>query len=267
MAAPRTNSRLRNVCFTVFGVPEEGFEAYVQGLRDDVRVKYFVVGKETCPTTQRPHLQGYLELANQTAFNTVRGLLLPDPFTGNLAARRGSAVQASDYCKKDGRFVEHGEISQPGKRTDITEAVNCLKDNIGTKRPFRAVALAHPEALVKYHRGLSFLANELVEDRDEVPEITVLIGSTGTGKSRRARELCPEAWVWNPADLATVIGRYGVSRPFEIPVPRALPDGTGDVPRAPPRRYRGVAGVQGCTGTYRAGKSFGRMNNATIQTD
>lgn len=174
-----------------------------------MRVKYFVVGKETCPTTQRPHLQGYLELANQTAFNTVRSMILPDPFTGNLAARRGSAVQASDYCKKDGRFTEHGEISQPGKRTDITEAVNCLKDNIGTKRPFRALALAHPEALVKYHRGLNFLANELVEDRDEVPEITVFIGSTGTGKSRRARELCPEAWIWNPAKDSWFDGYLG----------------------------------------------------------
>lgn len=199
MEGPRARSRLRNVCVTVYGY-ENHYDRYIQSLRDDARIKYFVMGKETCPTTGSLHLQGYVEFEDRVEFSTVRSMLLPpwDGIRGDISARRRSAQAASTYCKKDGDFVEHGTLSRQGARTDIENAVDTLRDNIGTKRPMRNVALNHANVFVKYHRGLAALANELVEDREEPPEITVLVGRTGCGKSKKAREMLPQAWIWNP---------------------------------------------------------------------
>lgn len=76
--------------------------------------KYLVYGRET-GTSGTPHLQGFV------IFNSNHRLAAAKTSISDrchLEVARGTSKQASDYCKKDGNYEEHGELGQPGKRND-----------------------------------------------------------------------------------------------------------------------------------------------------
>lgn len=113
--------RLRNWCFTAYDL--DAFDVPVAS--PDLR--YCVYQTEVCPNTQRPHIQGYIEFNKAVAFATVKALL-GDP-TVHLEARRGTRVQARDYCLKDESRMEGTDPIQigtwdqkEGKREDLNEA-------------------------------------------------------------------------------------------------------------------------------------------------
>lgn len=178
---------LRNFCFTCFHE-----EDHLDDLKKWKVVKYLVYGKEICPKTNKPHLQGYCELSSSRKFSIVTKKI---PNT-HLEPRQGTARQASDYCKKDGEIYEQGDISQAGKRNDIHSATEMILNNESN----REVALEHPTVFVKYHRGLHAFRCAVAEPRCTPPRILVLYGASGCGKTRMAKEiLSPDHWSWGPA--------------------------------------------------------------------
>jgi len=83
-----------------------------------------------------------------------------------------------------------------GKRNDLHEvAVAIVKD----KKRIREVANDFPCQFIKYHRGMKELRSLQIQPRNEAPEITVLWGKTGTGKSRKAREMLESPYIWCPS--------------------------------------------------------------------
>ena len=78
---------------------------------------------------------------------------------------------------------------------DKLRRADCLKSSKSLKR----VAQEHPETYVKFHKGLQALQQALIEPRNQQPTVTVLVGPTGSGKSRKARELCDNPWIWTPS--------------------------------------------------------------------
>ncbi len=175
--------RMRNACFT----------AWCNVEYDREYMKYLVVGIEVCPSTGKQHWQGYVEFVRALDFGKVKTLLGGE--ATHIEPRRGTAEQASVYCKKDNKFEENGTISKQGKRSDIEECTDMLVDGNSIK----TMALANPVQYVKYHKGLEKFKNLLIEPRNWVTEVIVLYGKTGCGKSRQARELCKDYWVWTPA--------------------------------------------------------------------
>lgn len=156
-----------------------------------------------------PHLQAYVMFANQVSFRTVKKLYP----RAHIEAAKGSPQQCIAYCSKEETRVdgpwERGDRPCQGERNDIEEAVQILRESLGKRKPFADVVAACPKVCVKYHKGLQFVANELVKPRTEPPEVRVYVGGTGTGKSRAAREWLPEAWVWNPAKGSWFDGYLG----------------------------------------------------------
>lgn len=77
---------------------------------------YYVYGKEICPTTGTPHLQGYVEWNSSKKFVTAHKI-----FGGRAhwEKRRATPLLASNYCKKEGLFIEWGTMSSQGSRTDL----------------------------------------------------------------------------------------------------------------------------------------------------
>lgn len=177
--------KVRSVVFTSFA---EQCPKYKDNL-----MKYLVFGEEICPTTGKRHWQGYMELKNAYSWKKVHEALSNVHGTDKIWCfrRNGTAKQASDYCKKDGKFQEFGTISQQGARNDLALVAEAIKAGSSISE----VALSHPEQYIKYHAGidkLSFLHSTANHERWRNVEVHVYWGPPGTGKTRRAYEENPE---------------------------------------------------------------------------
>lgn len=82
-------------------------------------VKYLVFGKEV-GTSGTPHLQGFIVFHSNTRRNAAK-LLISN--RAHLQVARGSAEQASLYCKKDNDFTEFGSLPAPRGRPCSATAV------------------------------------------------------------------------------------------------------------------------------------------------
>lgn len=158
--------------------------------------KFAVVGKEVCPTTGRPHLQGFFNLKKKRRAGGLATELsvLNDP---RVTIRRadGTDEQNDVYCSKDGNIlVRCGTPSKKGTRSDLAGAIETLDE-----RGLEAVAEEHPAVWVRYYRGLRDLA--IVRARSgrdsDRPQLTLwLHGASGSGKTRIAYDL-KRIWGWN----------------------------------------------------------------------
>lgn len=165
-------SQARNFCFTLNNPTEEERAALLS-----YKASYKVIGDEIGENGTL-HLQGYIEFSAAKRFTTLKKAF---PRV-HWEARRGTAVQAADYCKKDGKFVEQGEISQQGRRSDLEALASAALS--GTD--LLTIAQTNPAAVMQYHKGLQFLRNLSIKERDRStpPIVEWRWGKTGVGKTR-----------------------------------------------------------------------------------
>ena len=90
--------------FTWCNYPEDWHSSIVPQFQDHANIKGFVAGKEICPTTGTPHLQGYLEFRQKAR---PMGLL---PKQVHWRCARGNTNQNFNYCTKDGDYVSWGTV-------------------------------------------------------------------------------------------------------------------------------------------------------------
>ena len=156
---------------------------------NNVDCKYIVYGREVAPSSGQRHLQGFIVLNKSSRLSAVKKI---HP-GAHWEVMKGSHIQASTYCKKDGDFVERGTHPNPGKRTDITAACEIVKSH-GMKR----LAEEMPEQIIKYARNYQIYQNLVSPNlgaRDWPMEVEWYYGPTGTGKSRLAAESAgPDAY-------------------------------------------------------------------------
>lgn len=140
---PNTKVQTKDYCFTVFGkddaqlVPDGHDSIYSMSTEfsiertpkfDPTTMHYLVYQKETCPTSGRRHLQGFVQFTTRHRIQGAQAALgLPKDV--HMESRRGSAVDASNYCKKCSkhekylgdcpqctdngeRIVVHGELQE-----------------------------------------------------------------------------------------------------------------------------------------------------------
>lgn len=141
------------------------------------------VGKEGTP-----HFQGYVEFVKPKRLTAVKKILQRAHWEG----RKGTAQQAADYCKKDGKFHEDGTLS-------ITGAVSTKKNWDLAKELARADRVEEIESAiyVPFYNTLKRIAT------DHAPKVESIAtkhhewhsGPTGTGKSRYVREKYPDAFI------------------------------------------------------------------------
>jgi len=70
----------------------------------DELVHYRIEGKEICPTTQRPHIQGYVWLKKKTLLSGLKKI----HSTAEFAKIKGTPYENFVYCSKDNNFTEIG---------------------------------------------------------------------------------------------------------------------------------------------------------------
>ena len=160
-------NRFRNWCFTLNNYSEDEYQEVW-----NTKCKYLVIGKEIgeCGT---PHLQGYIEFEHGKTLSAVKVINKRI----HWEVRKGTAKQASDYCKKDNNFAEQGQQSSQGHRTDLDEVTSLI-----LVKDFNP--LEHASTYVKYHSGLDKLIGLTYPPRNSKPEVHWLYGKAGTGKTR-----------------------------------------------------------------------------------
>ncbi len=160
-------------------------------------LSYMVCGLETCPTTQREHWQGYLELETKLRLTSLK--LLPGFAAAHLEIAQGTLEENQDYCLKTcgENYLEFGEPMLQGQRTDLTAFASAITAGDTT---VDEILLAHPHTYHVYGRTLLALEDLRSQSlvRTGKPTVYWFWGPTGTGKTRTALEDSnPETrWIW-----------------------------------------------------------------------
>lgn len=168
-------SRSRSYCFTINN-PIEQDEEDVKALGDIAH--YIVVGREV-GDEGTPHFQGYVYFKEAKSFSSVKKKIP----RAHIEVSKGSPTDNEVYCSKQGNvFLRRGELPKQGARTDIEKVVEKLKEGcnmravVETARSYQSIKMA--EIYLKFHE----------EKRDWKPEVRWYYGSTGSGKTKTARE-------------------------------------------------------------------------------
>lgn len=190
---PRGIGSVRNWCFTLNNYNEETYSTIIEFCEGET--KYWIIGRERAPTTGTPHLQGFFSLRDRHDLDYVRDKLPPGV---HCEIARGSAQQNREYCSKGGEYREGGTL--------LTESTR-LKTRDELASEFRLAIRRGNSGLAEYadsnpgtwgFSGFTLLRNaQLLTTPIERPDIRVewIYGVPGIGKSRRAHETLPNAYI------------------------------------------------------------------------
>jgi len=119
-----------------------------------------VYGKEK-GESGTPHLQGYLIFKQMKRLSALKKILP----TAHWEIAKGSSLQASDYCKKDGDYVESGTFPKnSGKRNDLEDFKLAVKEGVLDRKRLRE---EFSEVMAKYPR----FVNEYIRDQIPAPNV------------------------------------------------------------------------------------------------
>lgn len=159
---------------------------------DPEAMRYLVYQLEKGEEGETPHWQGYMELEKRLTLNGVKTLLGCNHV--HIEARRGTARQASDYCKKlDTRVPgqephEHGNMSKQGARHDLEGFKDAVLHDRKRKRD---VVDEHFGILAKYPKFYTTLTELHRPAARQIFcnfEVILHIGDTGLGKTKTVFE-------------------------------------------------------------------------------
>ena len=172
-------TRSRTYCMTINNYDLDDIEKL-----KNLKYKYLIIGDEV-GESGTPHLQIFVHLKSASKFSALK-LKFP---RAHIEVAKGNDKQNREYCSKQNVLFEDGQISEQGKRTDIenikeilTEGGN-MRDVVAVAKSVQSVRMA--EIQLKYFE----------KQRNWKPHVSWYWGATGTGKSKRAHEEMPDAYV------------------------------------------------------------------------
>lgn len=177
-------SRARAWCFTINNWTSKDLEEFAS-------TTYQIRGKEV-GGMGTPHLQGYVYFAEKKSLKQMKKL----HSTAHWEAAKGTPLEASDYCKKDGDFVESGELplSNAAKGTNEVKRWDEIRiaAEEGRVEDIPDDIRFHNIRLIEYHHRQAQKKRKL----DDTEETNLwYYGKTRTGKSRKARTENPDAYL------------------------------------------------------------------------
>lgn len=150
-------------CFTLNNYTEAQYQKLYASI-GQCGIQYICVGREGKEAT--PHLQGYLQSnqKNKSRFH--------DKLEIYVTPQRETAIQARDYCKKEGDWIEQGSFNEEikgwkeknqGTRTDIME----VKASIARGDTYSDICLNHFATASRCYKFIK----EQIQERDSNEEL------------------------------------------------------------------------------------------------
>jgi len=175
-------------CFTLNNYTDAEVQSF-QALGAHSQVSYLVFGKEV-GEQGTPHLQGYVVFSRAWRFSRLRKLAP----RAHFVAAKGTSVENRTYCSKEGDVQEFGQCPMDSK--------GLSKNNEELWKGYIVAARAGlfddipPSIYIRYRSAFNA---EYQQHGPKPPCRDVLDdewwwGDTGTGKSRTAYELYPDAY-------------------------------------------------------------------------
>ncbi len=184
MPAKKHRHRSRNWCGTSFKVvtPAE-IKAQYEKYEDVIR--YWCLGKEVCPTSQREHWQFFIQTNEPKSLKSIQAICGMGKI--HIEIMRGSAMANYKYCTKDGDMISFG-LDKPyvqGRRTDIEDIKRMIDKGDSEEKCWDT----HFGPMLRMYKGFNryrFVRNQKVIPKWRDLSVHVLWGKTGTGKTRFA---------------------------------------------------------------------------------
>lgn len=163
-------------CFTDYG--DCNWEKI---FKENGQLRFVAWGKEICPKTKRPHLQGFLQMKTTVRFAAIKKMC---NYQGlNLRVMMGRFDQNEKYCSKEGKYTKCGEWVTQGHRSDLEAVVD---DIVTTGGDVEQIMEEHPESYMKFHGGIDKLCTYHKKKSNMKwmdVETHILCGKAGTGKT------------------------------------------------------------------------------------
>lgn len=179
--------RVRDYVFTLNNYTDDEVELIKQ-----TDCRYIIFGKEVAPTTGTPHLQGYIyfeEKKSMTAIHKLKGWSRVA-----LKEAKGNGDQNKAYCSKEGDVFEKGEPINQGKRADLDDVYQQIREG----KQLDEIIDANPEAYLKAGKVMEKLEDIHLRKklRTTMTEGEWIYGPTGVGKSEYAFQAPGSKYIW-----------------------------------------------------------------------
>lgn len=181
--------RHRNFVFTYNNYPNTD-------LVDNVACKYIAYSHEVAPTTNTPHLQGFITFNSVKSYNQVINLL---PGC-HVEAMRGSIAENEDYCSKAGNLIERGEkpISNDNRGRAESERWQRAKDLAKEGK----IDDIDADIYIRCYSTLKSIAKDhMIKPPPAEVQCFWIHGDTGTGKSHAVETKFPDCYKKSMDDL------------------------------------------------------------------
>lgn len=184
------SKQFHDFVFTINNYTTHDKQYISNGYKDNV-ISYVIYGHEI-GEQGTPHLQGFVQFVKPTTLTKAK-YYFP---RAHFESRKGTVKEAIVYCQKEGDFIEYGESTRQGHRSDLTEVTTLLSK----RHTVKEVAMRCPEQYIKFHKGIEKLRTFYIQDRYEPPKVEVYFGSSGSGKTRAAMDafLGKDFYKWDP---------------------------------------------------------------------
>lgn len=220
----------KNYCFTL-----NNYRDYeIESLKSNPLIQYIVFGYEIAPTTQTPHLQGYIQFKRPVSIETIKKKVNKRM---HIEQARGTPEENKKYCTKDGKVEEYGEMVIKGSNTqklynqiiECTTWLDVLKiDGIDRRlnyarevynnRPLEKMPEIEPR---KWQKKLMKILDEEPDDRSI---IWIYDKTGGAGKTYLTRYLAhnKDAFVCTPSKGQDIFYAYNNQKIIIYDIPRCI---------------------------------------------
>ncbi|EZG42785.1 replicase [Gregarina niphandrodes] len=169
--------RGRAFCFTAFYDTPPTIIGY----------QYIIYQREICPSTGTLHWQGFIYFTNPRSFNAVKQLM------GGLTHIEFAMdiPKSIEYCKKQETAVPDTQFE------DGTPPPSALPPGWWQQLTIQSLWEDHPEWMLKHYAGVLAYhkTKKVVKFARQKPNVTILWGPPGTGKSHLARSLSDDYYI------------------------------------------------------------------------